>query len=92
MQTRNKIAVEGFAFENFALPVIKIKKLTGQLNPDSATKGAKTISLSQGLPLPTQLNELKHKPVPLSADRNAQRLLTGIGFNSFASFLLILNG
>jgi hypothetical protein len=90
MHTRNKIAVEGFAFENFTLPVIEIIRLTGKLNSDSATKGAETVSQFR-LPVPTQLNELKHKPVPLSADRNAQRLLTGIGFSSFPSFLMQLD-
>ncbi|HXB59000.1 MAG TPA: hypothetical protein VNU95_05530 [Candidatus Acidoferrales bacterium] len=85
---RKKMMVEEFAFENFKMPVMKIMNLTGKRLSDSATNGAEIVSLYQGLPLPAQLNELEHKPVPLCADQNARRLLTSMGFSSFLPFLL----
>jgi hypothetical protein len=86
---RNKIAVEGFKFENFKLPVLQRMRLAGGPRSDSTTQGAKTISLYlyDGLPLPNPMNELKHEPIPLMADQNAQRLLTRNGFSLFSSFL-----
>lgn len=59
-----KIALEGFAFENFKLPVIKKMTPAGQLNSVSKNKGAETTSKYEGLPLPAKLNKLKHMPVP----------------------------
>lgn len=87
---RNKIAVEGFAFENFELPVLQRMRPAGELYSDPETQGTKTISLYDGLPLPNPMNELKHELIPLMADQKAQRLLTRNGFSLFSSFLLKL--
>jgi Lipid A 3-O-deacylase (PagL) len=93
---RNKIAVDIFAFEDFGLPVFDASySIKGQgpaypgiFHPISANKGAESACLSGGLPLSPQLNKSKHKPVPLPADRNIRRLLTGIGFGLFSFFVL----
>ena len=55
----------------------------------SANKGAESASLRDDLPLLPQHNKPLHKPAPPQADRNIQRLLTGIGFGLFSLFLVL---
>jgi len=55
----------------------------------SANQGAGSVRLYGGLPLSPQLNKPEPKPVPLRADYNIQRLLTGIGFGLFSFFLFL---
>jgi hypothetical protein len=92
MPGRNKIAVDIFAFEDFDASYF-IKR-QGPAWPDifhpiSANEGAESACLCNGLPLSPQLNKPKYKSVPLPADRNILRLLTGIAFGLFSFFLLV---
>jgi len=69
MPTKNKIAVEGFAFENFKLPIVRrsfhaagtsrarIIMVAGEFISISANKGAETVNERHGLPLPTQIEQ-----------------------------------
>ena len=98
MPTRNKIFVDTFVFEDFALPVFDAShsiKGPGPIYPGiphsiSANKGVERVCLRDDLPLPSQHNKPKHNPVPRRADRNIRRLLTSIGFGLFSFFLLSL--
>ncbi len=71
MLTKNKIALEGFAFENFTLPIAtashsirtagtscaKVIIFTNEAISISANKGAETVNERHGLPLPRQIEQ-----------------------------------
>lgn len=63
--------------------------LSSEPDSISANKGAESASLRDDLPLLPKHNKPQHKPAPPQADRNIQRLLTGIGFGLFSFFLLM---
>jgi hypothetical protein len=81
MLTKNKIAVESFAFENFTLPIatashsirtagtsrVKIIQFTSEVISISANKGAETVNERHGLPLPPQIEQAEaHASLPMS--------------------------
>jgi len=76
--------VDGFAFEDFALPVFA----AGILHPISANRGAESVSKRHGLPLRPSTQQAEAQARSSMGRSKVQRLLTGIGFGLFSFFLL----